>query len=405
MSLRHLFIDMNSFFAAVEQQERPELRNQPVAVVPVLAESTCCIAASYEARGFGVRTGTKVYDARRLCPALRVVEARPRLYTMIHHRLIQAVDSCLPVTVVRSIDEMDCRLVGKEQQPDHAVRLAGQVKAALRRDLGPYLRCSIGLAPNQLLAKVAADMQKPDGLTMIRMEELPVRLHALQLNDFPGIGPRMERRLHRAGVATVEHLCRLSAAELAGIWGSRLLGGNWWRQLRGEDLPETPTRRRTLSHSRVLPPAWRNDAAAWAVLARLIEKVAARLRHVGCWAASVSVSIKFVQGSSWHEQTRLSLCQDTLTLIRAARQLWQRKPAGAPLRVGVVLSDLAENRNVAAPLFEEDQKLLALSRAMDEINQKYGAHTVYFAEAHDANEQVSTRIAFTQIPDLDLPDA
>ncbi len=141
------------------------------------------------------------------------------------------------------------------------------------------------------------------------------------------------------------------------------------------------------------------------MLVRLIEKAAARLRHVGCWAKSVTVSIKYLQGPTWHENLRLSCCQDTLTLIHAARQLWPRKLSGTPLRVGVVLSDLLENRNVTVSLFPEDRKLQALSRAMDDVNQKYGVNSVYFAETHAAREQASTRIAFTQIPDLSLVDA
>jgi DNA polymerase-4 len=221
MPLRYLYIDMNAFFASVEQQMRPELRGQPVAVVPVLAETTCCIAASYEAKSYGIRTGTKVYEARRLCPGLHVVEARPRFYVMIHQRLVRVVESCLPVAAVCSIDELVCRLIGDEQQPDRARHCAERIKAAIRRDLGPYLRCSIGLGPNRLLAKVATDMQKPDGVKVIHSSELPVCLYALRLTDFPGIGPRREQRLKRWGITTVAHLCRLSAAELAAIWNSR----------------------------------------------------------------------------------------------------------------------------------------------------------------------------------------
>src|SRR5436190_9071743 len=132
MGLHYLFVDMNAYFGSVEQQERPELRGRPVAVVPVKAESTCCIAASYEAKRFGVRTGTIVHEARRLCPDLCVVEARPRKYVETHHRIVNAVTSCLPVLAVRSVDEMVCKLVGAERQPDAAVRLAHRVKDAIR---------------------------------------------------------------------------------------------------------------------------------------------------------------------------------------------------------------------------------------------------------------------------------
>jgi len=405
MSLRYLFLDMNSYFAAVEQQIRPELRQRPVAVVPVLAETTCCIAASYEAKRFGIRTGTPVHAARRLCPGLHVVEANPHLYITMHKRLIRSVETCLPVQAVRSIDELVCQLTGDKQQPDVAVRLAGQVKAAIRRDLGEYLRCSIGLAPNQFLAKVAADMHKPDGLTLLRLQDLPDRLYALPLRDLPGVGPRMERRLRQSGIAEVRQLCQLSAQQLTRIWGSRQLGKVWWHQLRGDDLPEAPTRRHTVGHSHVLPPEQRNDADARAVLLRLVEKAAARLRYIQYCADTISVLIGFLQAPAWQGRMTLSSCQDTLTLIRAACLLWQRKPSGVPLHVGVVLSDLTASRNVARPLFEEDGRLLALSRVMDQVNQRYGAHAVYLAGMHSARGHAPTRIAFTQIPDLRLADA
>src|SRR5947209_7981405 len=138
MPLRYLFTDMNAYFASVEQQHRPGLRGKPVAVAPVLAETTCCIAASYEAKPFGVKTGTPIYEARRLCPGLVVVEARPDLYVRVQRKIVAAVESCLPVMPQPSIDEMYCRLKGPDQDPDTAVRLARQVKAAIAKAAGPW---------------------------------------------------------------------------------------------------------------------------------------------------------------------------------------------------------------------------------------------------------------------------
>jgi DNA polymerase-4 len=403
VDVKYAFLDMNSYFASVEQRDRPRLRGRPVAVVPVLAETTCCIAASYEAKRFGVKTGTRVAVARKLCPGLCVVEARPRRYLEVHHQLIRAVETCLPVHAVRSIDEMSCRLLGAERKPDEAMQLALRMKLALRNDLqlGPHLPCSIGLAPNEWLAKVAADLQKPDGLTMFLREDLPDCLHCLTLRDLPGIGPRMERRLHGAGVTSVERFCDLPAAELTRIWGSKILGMLWWQRLRGDDLPEAPTTRRTLGHSHVLAPDWRTEPRARAVLLRLVEKAAARLRSLDYWAGSISVSARFLGAPSWGEHRGLGHCQDTLTLIRVAGSLWDRKPPIVPLQVGVVLADLAAGSNVAPPLFEEDRRHLALARAIDAINRRYGPHSIHFGGMHGAQSQAPTRIAFGAIPDLD----
>jgi DNA polymerase-4 len=251
-----------------------------------------------------------------------------------------------------------------------------------------------------VLAKVAADMQKPDGLTVIRSEDLPGRLYELQLTDLPGIGRRMERRLHAAGVTTVEHLCRLPAEDLVSIWGSQVLGHMWWQQLRGDDLPGKPTRRRTVSHSHVLPPPLRDEAGAGAVVRSLLYKAAARMRRLGYWARSLSVVVDFLGGGSWHERRRIEVCQDTLTLLRLLLRLWERKPRGIPLRVGVVLADLLHDQSVPRSLFAEDRRLLAVSEVMDQINDLFGPRAIYFANMDSPRVTVPTRIAFTQIPDL-----
>ncbi len=405
MSVNYLYVDMNSYFASVEQQLRPELRGRPVAVVPVQAETTCCIAASYEAKYRGVKTGTLVSEARRLCPEIALVEARPEEYIRMHHRIHQAVDSCVPVQAVLSIDEMVCKLAYADRQVEGARRLAERIKAAMRREIGAHLRCSIGLGPNRMLAKMAADMQKPDGLTVILAAELPDRLYGLALRDFPGIGPRMEQRLLRGGIGTVKQLCERSAAELSRIWESKLLGQTWWHRLRGEDLPEPPTHRRTVSHTRVLPPEWRHDRRAREILLRLTEKAASRLRHIGCWTGAISVGVQSLGAGAWQEHRRLSPCQDTPTLLAAAGQIWERKPAGRPLKVGVVFSGLVESKSVSPSLWEIDRKLTSVSHAMDRVNQQFGSHSLYFAPLHNVQEEAPTRIAFTNIPDLDLADA
>src|SRR5271170_7543253 len=148
MALRELILDFNSYFASVEQQERPDLRGRPVAVAPVMTDYTCCIAASYEAKRWGIKTGTMVGAARKMCPALEVVEARPPLYVAYHHRLVAAVDSVLPVSEVLSIDEMRCALRGRWQERERVLESARQIKRAIVSKVGDFVKCSIGIAPN-----------------------------------------------------------------------------------------------------------------------------------------------------------------------------------------------------------------------------------------------------------------
>jgi DNA polymerase-4 len=396
--LRWLFLDLNSYFASIEQELRPELRNKPVAVVPVMAETTCCIAASYEAKAFGVKTGTIVSEARKLCPGIRLVEARHKLYVEYHHAIVEAVESCLPVAVVMSIDEMACRLMGSEQRVDKAIEIAENIKRAIQEKVGGTLRCSVGLAPNRFLAKVAGDMQKPDGLVVIQPSDLPQILYGLQLNDLPGIGSRMYKRLQQAGISTVEQLCALSKIQMKKIWNG-IIGERFWHWLAGDDIVEPATQRRTVGHSHVLPPDLRTEEGAYAVAQKLVHKAAMRLRKMSYWAGGMVVSVRFSRDRGWSEQTTMVECQDTLTMLEALQSLWKQRPSGKPLAVGVTLFDLVPGHLHNLALFD-DPKRGRLAQAMDAINFKYGTDTVYFGGVHAVKSAAPTRIAFTSIPDL-----
>ncbi len=175
-----LFLDLNGFFASCEQQEAPALRGKPVIVVQTLTDSAVAIAASYAAKASGIKTGTIVREARRLCPAVIPVQANHRLYSEYHERILKAVDTCLPVEKIMSIDEMACRLMGTERQVAVARELALKVKRALGEQVGECLTCSIGIAPNVFLGKVGSDLQKPDGLVVITHDDLPGILLGLE---------------------------------------------------------------------------------------------------------------------------------------------------------------------------------------------------------------------------------
>jgi len=404
MPLRSLFVDFNSYFASVEQHLRPELRGLPVAVVPVLTDSTCCIAASYEAKKYGIKTGTGAGEARKLCPGLRVVEARPELYVEMHHRLIAVVEDCIHVEQVLSIDEMACELTGRLQEKEAALALARKIKRELARQIGPVMTCSIGIAPNPFLAKTASDMQKPDGLVVIREEELPDCLHKLELRDFCGIGANMERRLHEKGIYTVRELCALDRRRLQDAWGS-VEGCRMYDLLRGRLVPERPVNQRSISHSHVLPPEERNDSDAYAVLNRLLQKAAVRLRHMDYLAGGMAVSLKYPQDRRWDEELHFQETSDTLEFVRALEQLWQSRPemSGGPMAVGVVLFRLVHEGNYTPSLFiQSDLKKRALNSAMDALNEKFGRNTVYFGGAHQALHSAPMRIAFNRIPDTNV---
>ncbi|MCL6100717.1 MAG: DNA polymerase, partial [Bacteroidetes bacterium] len=136
MPLTKLFIDFNSYFASIEQQENPKLRGKPVIVVPTDANTTCAIAASYEAKKLGIKTGTIVGEAKKLCSGLKIVLARHRTYIEYHHKLVETVHTCIPVDMVHSIDEMSCTLIGKQCQKENAIELAQHIKKTINQKVG-----------------------------------------------------------------------------------------------------------------------------------------------------------------------------------------------------------------------------------------------------------------------------
>jgi DNA polymerase-4 len=403
MKLNALYVDFNSYFASVEQQLVPALRGKPIGVLAVMAETTCCIAASYEAKAFGVKTGTIVSDARKLCPDIVFVEARPPVYVEYHHKLIEMVESCSHVEKVLSIDEMVCKLTGSQQLPENALKLAAKIKQVLARNAGDYIKCSIGIAPNTYLAKVASNMQKPDGCVLIQPHELPQRLFGLKLRDLNGIGKQMEARLARYKIKTVEQLYATNRQQLQTAWGS-IEGERMYDKLRGLEPYYVKNARSSLGHSHVLPPEQRNEAGVRAVLHRLLQKACMRMRSYDLLASRVSAKIKFRNVPSWSMESAISPTDNTLQLIDALEQFLQHYPntKHEPYAVGVSFSALVTAEEAARDLFQIKplENVKKLNKAIDTLNLKFGKNTIYFGGAHDALKDAPMRIAFNHIPDL-----
>jgi len=400
MTLRSLLVDFNSYFASVEQQVEPGLRGKPLGVVPMMADTTVCIAASVEAKTFGVKTGTKVGDAKKLCPGIEFVVARHELYIEYHHRAVEVVDSVVPVRAVLSIDEMDCELTGRWREPERAMKIARDVKAAIGSKVGEYLRTSIGIGPNTFIAKTASDMVKPDGLVMIREEELPQRLFDLEVRALSGVGKQMEARLHRHGIRTVRDLAGKTKEEMHAIWGG--VGGDiMWSRIRGEEQHERSADTHSISHSSVLGPDHRDPEHAFAVLNRLTQKAAMRLRKAKYYAARFSIDLKYIDGGHWGSEMRLVDTQDTKTFLHALEKLWGKRPKGnrTILKVGMAYSDLVSEDDHTGSLFASENRERALYTTLDKLNARFGKQAVYFASAHKARDRGGMHIAFNHIPD------
>ncbi|MGB4101513.1 MAG: DNA polymerase [Alphaproteobacteria bacterium] len=396
--LRWLVLDLNSFFASCEQQERPELRGQPVAVVPLLAETTCAIAASYPAKAYGIKTGTPVHEARRLCPELRVVPARPKLYVTYHQRILQAIESCIPVEEVMSIDEVACRLDRVQQEPEQARQLARRIKGAIRAQVGICLTSSIGIAANKLLAKLASDMQKPDGLTLLLPAAMPAPILHLPVEALSGIGHQMGLRLRQAGITDMAALWAADSGRLRAIWGG-VTGVRYHALLHGADFPSPARQRGSISHQHVLPPAQRTLHAATPILRQLLTRAAERLRREGFSCRKLVLDIKWTQqGGHWGVERRCAATQDTGILLRVLMDMLAHAPLRYPLRVGVALVELTPAVTQQPDLFTR-RPSAALMGAIDRMNLKYGRGTVHYGLAARETRHMTSKIAFQRVPD------
>jgi len=414
--LRWLYVDFNSYFASVEQEMNPALRGRPVIVIPVESDSTCAIAASYEAKACGIRTGTPVYEAKQKCPGLICVMGRHEMYRAYHEKLREEVEQHIHVDDVCSIDEFACRLMNNETSPAYVTALAQRIKRGIAENVGAHIRCSIGVAPNRYLAKVATDLQKPDGFTILPAEDLPHRLFGLSLRDLPGIGANMEQRLHRHGITTVEQLFRYAPKHLRAVWGS-IWGEKMWYLLRGIELPEEKGDRRSIGHSHVLAPERRPPAAAYAVARRLTVKCASRLRRMAYHATRFSLSVRLENGPRLGAEVPVTAADDNFTFLARLEALWdallQQEGHRRIKKVSVTLTGLIPNGQLhhqgdlfaAAPdpaVQAARQKHSKISAAMDALNKKFGKDTVALGMLPEAGRSFSgTKIAFTRIPDME----
>jgi DNA polymerase-4 len=414
-ALRWLYIDFNSYFASVEQQLDERLRDKPVAVVPTNTDATSVIAASYEAKHFGIKTGTPVWEAKKLCPDLICVVAKHDQYVAYHNRIIEEVNRHTPVTQVCSIDEVACRMMSNELDLDYITALAARIKVGLAQHVGAYIKCSIGVSTNKYLAKIATDMQKPDGYTVLQQNDLPDKLYALKLNDFMGIGRRMEVRINQAGVYDVRTLMQMSAPQLKGLWGG-IWGERMWYYLRGYEVPEVPTQKSNVGHSHVLAPESRPVTKAYIIAQRLTLKAASRLRRMNYCAKLFALSVRFENGQRFAMDIKSKPIQDNFSFYQLLDALWIRALKEVPnsnvKKISVNLHGLIPQKDVGVQLnlFDNQdaqvkeavqlQSKNKLSAVMDVLNQKYGKDTVLMGLTPGQGKAFTgTKVAFTRIPE------
>lgn len=403
-----LFLDLNSYFASVEQQMRPELRGRPVAVVPMMTDYTCAIAASYEAKAYGIRTGTNIGEAKKMCPQLCCVLARHNYYVEYHHKVIDEFVRHTPLNKIWSIDEMSSRLPPNKRTPEAAAALAARIRQGIWKSVGERINCSIGISSNSYLAKVATDLKKPNGFVVLNQSNLRDRLFALGLTDLPGINISMEARLRKAGITTVEQLWNISPKHARMIWGN-VNGERFWYNLHGYHIPDQETSPGMIGHSRILDPELRYPAKARQVARRLTVKAASRLRRKEYFATRFHLSVRLDDMTRWNGETHLHPVQDSFTLLRHMEDMWammlQETRPYRIKKIAVTMHGLKKAGEISLDLFHtetrQSKRNEALSKAMDKLNEKYGAETLQLGVSPQTSAgYLGTKIAFSRVPEM-----
>lgn len=389
----YLFLDMNSFFASCEQQKNPALRHQPLVVAPYTGNTGCCIAVSYTAKKLGIKTGMGVGEAKKIFHNLVVIESHPQLYRQIHHALVDIVSAFSPYLLVKSVDEMTFPLASYEKGGDKPAKLARDIKNALKQKLGEWLTASIGIGPNIFWAKQAAEAQKPNGLTIIRLAEIPNWLNRWELTDLKGINVNLERRLVFLGITKPIQLYTTSPQILRHKLG--MAGEYWWLRLHGylEEQNSSPTK--TVGHSCVLSPEARTWSVAQNVLQKLVERAGERLRANRFTAHGIYLYIRFLGAPSFRSHMRTHSFNDSHTFWHYANHLWKKAPRySRPFMIAITAVDLRQAQMFQLPLFKNDLKQINLYHALDSVNNRYGQWTLKPASLIGAEQHAPNRIPF-----------
>lgn len=411
MILNWLYLDLNSYFASVEQQLQPKLQNKPIAIVPTMTDATCAIAASYEAKAYGVKTGTMIYEAKKLCPEIICVQANHENYVRYHHKILEEIDKYIPIEIISSIDEVACKLIGSQKNESQARKIAKNIKIGIQENIGQYIRCSIGIAPNRFLAKTASNLEKPDGLQVLYSKDIPDRIKHFKLSDLTGIGRAMEYRLNKSGILSIQELYNISPKHMRKIWGN-VQGEKFWYMLRGKEIADVKTERKTIGHSHVLEPKWRLVELAEKVMLRLLLKAASRLRRTDYYCSRLSLSIRTENNLRLEGKSRFYRACDNKKLQEEATKIWaqliKERNFKQIKKISITLYNLKKKSDLQPELFQNFNKKITLdtnrfeelSKTMDNINTRFGRDSVTIGGLPNKIKSFSgTRIAFTRIPD------
>lgn len=379
-----LFVDMNSFFASCEQQVNYWLRGRPVGVCVYTGRQGCVISPSVEAKKRGVKTGMRLDEAINICPDLVPVETHPSRYREFHSEIIKVLKTFADDVVPKSIDEAVIDLTNYQMAYPSMEDVAHRIKAAIRRDVGDWLRCSIGIAPNVFLAKLASDVQKPDGLTIITPDTIDSVLRRLRLTDLPGIGTRMAARLEAGGINNPLELRYASPEHLRATCKS-IVGWHWHLRLNfgGEVDLDTNTTYKSMSAMRTISYEQRSTPERLdELLLSICLTLERRMVRQEVFCREMSFSCRYHTGKTYNYEVRFPEPKqdgpELYQIIRARLDIFQQAHGCEPVlnehlrTMAVVVHGFVPAEMVPLSLFGNDTRKDALRKTLYALKDRFG---------------------------------
>lgn len=386
---------MNSYFATVEQQSNPFLRGKPVCVAGKASnERTICAALSIEAKKMGCHGPMPVKEAQAVCPDIIVVEADFNKYQYVSRKLFSILESYTPLVEIFSIDEAFIDLTSIVKNHQEATAVAQDIKQRLKDEVGDYLTCSVGIARNKLLAKLASEMQKPDGLTIINECNLSDILATTPADEVCGIGRQIGAKLKMMSIKTMSDLANCPLERLTHFFGPRQAQ---ILQNMGQGIDNSPVlpyflypEEKSYGHSYTLPKNIFEASDAEKVLLKLSEKVARRLRKDKVYGRTINLYIRFFDFTSISEQETVSrFINDGLDIYQIGLLILARHKITKPIRaVGVSITNIKKQADTPNLLLADDIKMQKSTKAIDKINDRYGEFTVFRASLTKIKDKV-----------------
>jgi len=397
-----LHIDINSCFATVEQQANPFLRGKPLVVAAYESANGCVLAASIEAKQFGVKTGMRVRDAKQLCPRVLVMSTDPWKYRNIHLLFRKLLGRYSPHVSPKSIDEFVVHLDQVLHIYDNdPLLVARKIKNEIEATIGDWIQVSIGIGPNRYLAKTAAGLIKPNGLEVLDTTTYEEVYRHLPLTKLTGIKDANAARLRSVGIRTVWDFYEAPLWKLKAAFHS-VTSYYWYMRLRGYEIDDVEYARRSYGNSYSLPRPLETRESVSPIISKLVTKTSGRLRKAGLIAQGVHLALQYKEGGYWHQGHKCAKhLFSTQDIYEEVMRLYDGAPH-APLRhIAISVFELHKENDLQLDMFTNTLEKVHLMKAVDSIHKRWGDYVVYPARMIDTERFIPDRIAFGGVKELE----